>query len=109
MLSMKDSGALGYYTSQPLMNLDGVFSTREYNEALCRGEASAEMDAAGVAYVAHHRVPADYEEYVIDLPCWNEGTSPSTLTFTPAQEVYRGEPHWNGGPNRVFVIWRWEP
>ena len=109
LLAMKDSGAFGFYTSQPTMNLDGVISDRRFNEALCSGTAATEMARAGVSYVAHHRVPGDYERFEIRLPCWSEGTAPTLLEFSTADEVYRGPAYHAGDPDRHFVIWAWEP
>lgn len=105
MLAMKDSGAFGFYTPQPMMNLDGVFSNRSFQEEMCAGRAGAEMRTAGVQYLAYHAVPSDYESYTVELPCWSEGTHPSRLTMSKDDEVYRGDTYWHNRPSR-FVIWR---
>jgi hypothetical protein len=109
LLAMKDSGAFGFYTKQPLMNLDGVISNRSFNDALCNGTAFDEMINSGVSYVAYQAVRSDYTTFTIGLPCWEHGTTPTRLTFLRRDEVYRGSPYWHGGRNEVFVIWRFDP
>lgn len=109
MLAMTDSGAFGYYTEQPVMNLDGVISNREFNDAICDGRAVDEMVHAGVRYVVHHSVPPDYKTFTRALPCWaRDGRAGARLTFSPQDEVYRSEPYWRDGSERVLVIWRFD-
>lgn len=108
LLAMKDSGAFGHYTSQPVMNLDGVVSDRDYNQRICDGTALDEMREAGVEYVAQHSVPPDYDTFEVALPCWERGDRPSRITLSRQEEVYRGQPYWHGGADRIFVIWAFE-
>jgi hypothetical protein len=109
MFAMTDSGAFGYYTEQPLMNLDGVISNRAFNDAICDGRAVEDMVKAGVDDVVHHSVPPDYRSFTRGLPCWaRDGAPGAKVSFTPKDEVYRSRRYWRDGAERVLVVWRFD-
>jgi hypothetical protein len=105
MLAMRDAGAFGYYTRQPVMNLDGVSSSYEYQDALCDGHLNDELHRPKVQYVAYHALKEDdYDHFDLPVRCARNHRV-STVRFERSDEVYRGRPYWHGGSSR-FVIWR---
>ncbi len=107
LLAMRDSGAFGYYTVQPVMNLDGVASSYDYERALCHGSVVGAMREASVQYVAYHALPAKrYTSFALPVTCIKTGRR-TKLRFSPADEVYRGHEYWQGRAV-YFVIWRFD-
>jgi hypothetical protein len=49
-----DAGVLGYFTDQPVVNLDGVVNSDEFADALHAGTAGALLRAEGVTHIANH-------------------------------------------------------
>jgi hypothetical protein len=49
-----DAGALGAFTDQPVVNLDGVVNSGEFAEALEAGTAGALLREQGVTHIANH-------------------------------------------------------
>jgi len=49
-----DAGALGAFTDQPVVNLDGVVNSGEFADALADGTAGAVLRGQGVTHIANH-------------------------------------------------------
>ncbi|HYF46995.1 MAG TPA: hypothetical protein VD926_12335, partial [Acidimicrobiales bacterium] len=49
-----DAGALGAFTDQPVVNLDGVVNSGEFADAMAAGTAGALLREQGVTHVANH-------------------------------------------------------
>ena len=49
-----DAGALGAFTDQPVVNLDGVVNSGEFADAMAAGRGGAFLRAEGVTHIANH-------------------------------------------------------
>jgi hypothetical protein len=49
-----DAGVLGYFTDQPVVNLDGVVNSAEYHDAMRDGTRPALLAEQGVTHLANH-------------------------------------------------------
>ncbi|HTO08566.1 MAG TPA: hypothetical protein VMR86_16075 [Myxococcota bacterium] len=94
LFAMKDSGAFSYFSERGVVNLDGVVSSFQFQETLCRGELQQYLDRHHVAYLVQHSVQGlnegFYDRFVLRYPCHFEGGHTSDLVVRRDQEVYRG-------------------
>jgi hypothetical protein len=49
-----DAGAIGYFSHQPVINLDGLVNSYEYYEAARAGRAADFLRCQNIAYLANH-------------------------------------------------------
>lgn len=54
VLASWDAGVVGYFTPQPVVNLDGVVASWEYLEAMRRGETGPYLRRLGVGWIVNH-------------------------------------------------------
>lgn len=67
VLGSWDAGVVGYFTDQPVMNLDGVVNSFEYHDAREAGTAATTsfLRDRGLAYLVNHGQPVDGEDPVL--------------------------------------------
>ncbi|MEY3014715.1 MAG: hypothetical protein RIT45_3450 [Pseudomonadota bacterium] len=106
VFAMKDSGAFSYYSQRRVVNLDGIISSREYQEALCQGTFEAHLRAAGVTHIVQHAVPKPgYRVYRQQYPCHLPGGSGAFLDLDERTEIFRSDDYGSGGGRSRLAIW----
>jgi hypothetical protein len=106
MLAMRDGGAFGYYARQPVLDLDGVSSSYDYQDALCDGRLNDELQRSKVRFVAYHALRRlDYDHWDLPIYCTRNDRI-TVLRFERSDEVYRSGPYWHSHGIVAFVIWK---
>lgn len=106
-----DAGVLGYFTDQPVVNLDGVVNSGDYADALRAGTTAGLLRAEGVTHVANHGEVIDGEDptappavdALFGPPAGEDMTVVHTTLF-----LYSGTTTRSGGGLRPMAVYVYE-
>ncbi len=113
VLASWDAGVIGYFATQPVVNLDGVVNSFDWYDATQLGgpAMAAELDAAGVTHLVNHGAIVDGEDpdirpYVEAL--WGPETADRVTFVESFPFVYSGTTVSAGGRStgtRELAVW----
>jgi len=112
VIAMTDAGNMGFHSGRPVVNLDGLVNSFEYQDALKEGRFLEFLRGSGVNYFAQHAVGpdvtnGDYESYTFRSFSHLYDRFGGDLRLDRSGEVYRSPPYYYDGTNQtVLVIWR---
>lgn len=113
VLAMKDAGHFAFFSQRSVVNLDGLANNFEYQEALRADGFAPYLAASGVEYFVQHAFPeapevtsGQYAAYRFESYSHLYQRRGGAIEVTPADEVYRSAPYFDGPNRTVFVIFR---
>jgi hypothetical protein len=106
-----DAGVLGYFTDQPVVNLDGVVNSAEFSDAMAEGRGGAFLRGERVTHIANHGGLIDGDDPVArqlvdQIFGPGAGTSMELVHTTPF--LYSGGTTRGGDGLRPFAVFVYE-
>ena len=114
VIAMGDAGTMGFFSDRPVVNLDGLVNSFDYQEAIKNGRFREFLRNSGVNYYAQVSflghpgvISGEYSDYPVFSysPLYEKRAEEFRLARS--DEVYR-LPYYSDGPD-VLVIWRIPP
>jgi hypothetical protein len=116
VIAMKDAGNMGFYSDRPVVNLDGLVNSFEYQDSLKEGRFREFLRNSGVSYFAQHAFwdnpdvnSGDYVSYTFRAFSHLYDRTGGELRLKRSEEVYRSPSYYDGPHKTVLVIWKIAP
>jgi hypothetical protein len=116
IFSMANAGHFGFFSERPVVNLDGLVGTFEFQEVLRRHELNEFLAELGVDYLVEHTfsdredndvlVEGGYGSLRLPFISFRYDTWADEVRVWERDEVYRSSPYWERGRETVLIIWR---
>ena len=118
VIAMKDAGDMGFYSDRPVVNLDGLVNSFEYQDSLKEGRFREFLRHSGVSYFAQHAFwdnpdvnvnSGEYVSYTFRAFSRLYDRAGGELRLKRSEEVYRSPSYYAGPYKTVLVIWKIAP
>lgn len=116
VIAMTDAGEMGFYSDRPVVNLDGLVNSFEYQDSLKEGRFREFLRHSGVSYFAQHAFwdnpdvnSGDYVSYTFRAFSHLYDRTDRELRLKRSEEVYRSPSYYDGPHKTVLVIWKIAP
>ena len=116
VIAMKDAGFMGFFSGRPVVNLDGLVNSFEYQDFLKDGRFREFLRQSGVNYFAQHAFTdasgvntGEYVSYTFRSFSHLYDCVGGDLHLKRSEEVYRSKPYYDDGDKTVLVIWKLTP
>jgi hypothetical protein len=107
---------MGFYSDRPVVNLDGLVNSFEYQDSLKEGRFREFLRHSGVSYYAQHAFwdnpdvnSGDYVSYTFRAFSHLYDRTGGELRLKRSEEVYRSPSYYDGPYKTVLVIWKIAP
>ena len=116
VIAMSDAGNMAFYSDRPVVNLDGLVNSFEYQDSLKEGRFREFLRHSGVSYIAQHAfwndpdvVSGEYVSYTYRPFSHLYDRTGGELRLKHSEEAYRSPSYYDAQHKTVLVIWKIAP
>lgn len=114
VVGMSDAGVIGYFSERPIVNLDGLANSYEYQESLKNHDLSGFLRAKGINHIGRtfnrDIIGRDYGCIDFEVTSRLYRVPGGTVKLCQKDEVYRSTPSlYSDGDQDQLIIWAVKP